>query len=110
MQAGRVLVILAIAVVATTQALPVGFSLDFDFNFDLNIIFKEGASGSEIVESTLEVIKKSGIFSSDLDNYIRSLACAESNDGKSDKTYRLLYFGGIWQVKLCQRLLVLSSY
>ena len=56
-----------------------------------------GAVGSAIVESVVDQVQASCIFSDDK-LFGRRLAYVESGDGKHPDTYRDGYHGGIWQV------------
>ena len=58
-----------------------------------------GASGHEVVESTLTRIESACIFPDDK-LLLRRLAYVESSDGAESKTYRAGYHGGIWQVRI----------
>ena len=56
-----------------------------------------GASGHEVVESTLTRIESACIFPDDK-LLLRRMAYVESSDGNYLGTYRAGYHGGIWQV------------
>ena len=56
-----------------------------------------GASGHEVVESTLTKIESACIFPDDK-LLLRRMAYVESSDGEHPETYRDGYHGGIWQV------------
>ena len=58
-----------------------------------------GASGHEVVESTLTRIESAYIFPDDK-LLLRRMAYVESSDGKHPKTYRDGYHGAIWQVRI----------
>ena len=58
-----------------------------------------GASGHEVVESTLTRIESACIFPDDK-LLMRRLAYVESRDGAEVYTFRSGYHGGIWQVRI----------
>ena len=59
---------------------------------------EENASGSVIVDATLNILRSKCIFPSDK-LFMRRLAYVESHDGLDKDTFRPKYDGGIWQVR-----------
>ena len=60
-----------------------------------------GASGHEVVESTLTRIESACIFPDDK-LLMRRMAYVESSDGEEASTYGSSYYhGGIWMVRIC---------
>ncbi|CAG2188029.1 unnamed protein product [Mytilus edulis] len=55
------------------------------------------ASGSDVVEAVVNLIREACIFPNDK-LYLRRLAYVESMDGLEANTYRPNYYGGIWQI------------
>ncbi|XP_071146626.1 matrilin-3-like [Mytilus edulis] len=55
------------------------------------------ASGSDVVEAVVNLIREACIFPNDK-KYLRRLAYVESMDGLEANTYRPNYYGGIWQI------------
>ncbi|KAK7105718.1 uncharacterized protein [Littorina saxatilis] len=56
-----------------------------------------GTSGSDVVNSVVDIIKANCIFSEDR-QFLRRLAYVESLDGTDTDTYKAGYNGGIWKV------------
>ena len=67
-----------------------------------------GASGHEVVESTLTRIESACIFPDDK-LLMRRIAYVASNDGKEPLTYRINYHGGIWQVRAYVQMTVVTQ-
>ena len=57
----------------------------------------EKTSGSSVVEAAINKIETSCVFDND-NLFLRRIAYVESSDGTDPKTYRVGYYGGIWQV------------
>lgn len=55
------------------------------------------SSGSAVVQATVTLIRRAGIFPDD-HNLLRRIANVESKDGNDAGTYRKGYHGGIWKV------------
>ncbi|XP_053381096.1 uncharacterized protein LOC123552975 [Mercenaria mercenaria] len=55
------------------------------------------ATGPEVVEAVVNIIRESCLFAEDR-RFLRRLAYVESQDGSSPNTFRPGYYGGIWQV------------
>ena len=58
---------------------------------------REGASGSAVVRAVVGRIEDSNIFPHD-NQLLRRIAYVESKDGTDNNTYRIGYYGGIWQM------------
>ena len=58
---------------------------------------KEGASGSAVVRAVIGRIEDANIFPND-NQLLRRIAYVESKDGTDTNTYRIGYYGGIWQM------------
>ena len=58
---------------------------------------KDGASGKFVVEAVIRLITEKCVFSHDM-LFLRRLAYVESRDGTDPATFRIGYYGGIWQV------------
>ena len=59
---------------------------------------EENASGSVLVDATLNILRSKYIFPNDK-LFMRRLAYVESHDGLDKDTFRQKYDGGIWQVR-----------
>ena len=57
----------------------------------------EGASGSAVVRAVVGRIENANIFPND-NQLLRRIAYVESKDGTDNNTYRVGYYGGIWQM------------
>ena len=58
---------------------------------------REGASGSAVVRAVVGRIEDANIFPND-NQFLRRIAYVESKDGTDNNTYRIGYYGGIWQM------------
>ena len=57
----------------------------------------ENASGSAVVRAAVGRIEDANIFPND-NQLLRRIAYVESKDGTDNNTYRVGYYGGIWQM------------
>ena len=62
-----------------------------------NIIYQEGAAGSEAALLSIGAIQQSGVFGDD-NELLRRIAYTETRDGTLSSTYRSGYHGGVWAV------------
>ena len=58
---------------------------------------REGASGSAVVRAVVGRIEDANIFPND-NQLLRRIAYVQSKDGTNKNTYRIGYYGGIWQM------------
>lgn len=62
-----------------------------------NIIYQDGAAGSEATLLSIGSVQQSGVFGDD-NELLRRIAYTETRDGTLSTTYRQGYHGGIWAV------------